>query len=155
MTQPYLIRRDSSAWTVQVWVSFTLAIAACAVGVWNMPSEELDRAFLAIGFFFCLFAAFTLAKMIRDNRDERIDTGAWIMTVWIGFFVAVVLTAWGLFRMKIGDWEKAYMVVSWIFLVNMVFTVAKTVRDKQEADVLESSSGAERLSPTREPSERP
>lgn len=155
MTQQYLIRRDSGAWTVQVWVSFALAIAACVIGVWNMPSEELDRAFLAIGFFFCLFAAFTLAKMIRDNRDERIDTGAWIMTVWIGFFVAVVLTAWGLFRMKIGDWEKAYMVVSWIFLVNMVFTVAKTVRDKQEADILESSSGSERSPPAKEPPERP
>ncbi|RDE51794.1 MAG: DUF2178 domain-containing protein [Candidatus Accumulibacter meliphilus] len=140
MTQHYLIRRDTSAWNLQVWLSFSIAALACAIGVWSMPSEELDRAFLAIGLFFCLFSAFTLAKMIRDNRDERVDTTPWIMTVWIGFLVAVVLTAWGLFRMKIGTWEKSYMVVSWLFLVSAAFTLAKLVRDKQEADILESSS---------------
>ncbi len=140
MTQHYLIRRDTSAWNLQVWLSFSIAALACAIGVWSMPSEELDRAFLAIGLFFCLFSAFTLAKMIRDNRDERVDTTPWIMTVWIGFLVTVVLTAWGLFRMKIGTWEKSYMVVSWLFLVSAAFTLAKLVRDKQEADILESSS---------------
>jgi hypothetical protein len=139
MSNKYIVRRDTGAWNFQVWTSFALAVIACAIGVWNMPSQELDRAFLAIGFFFCLFASFTLAKMIRDNRDERVDTGAWIMTVWVGFTIAVALTAWGLFRMKIGDWEKAYMVVSWLFLVTTVFSLAKTVRDKQEADILESS----------------
>lgn len=139
MSNRYLVRRDTAAWVFQVWTSFGLAVLACAIGVWSMPSQELDRAFLAIGFFFCLFASFTLAKMIRDNRDERIDTGAWVMTVWIGFAVAVLLTAWGLFRMNIGDWEKSYMVVSWLFLVTTVFSLAKTVRDKQEADLLDNS----------------
>ena len=139
MTASYLVRRDTAAWNFQVWASFILAVIACGIGVWNMPSQDLDRAFLAVGFFFCLFASFTLAKMIRDNRDERVDTSAWIMTVWTGFSVAVLLTAWGLFRMKIGDWEKGYMVVSWLFLVSTVFSLAKTVRDKQEADILEAS----------------
>ena len=147
MAQQYLMRRDTSAWNLQVWLSFSIAVVACAIGVWSMPSEELDRAFLAIGLFFCLFSAFTLAKMIRDNRDERVDTAAWIMTVWIGFSVAVALTAWGLFRMNIGTWEKGYMVVSWLFLVSTAFTLAKLVRDKQEADILESS-GAEKASPS-------
>lgn len=140
MSNKYLVRRDTAAWNFQVWASFVLAVMACAIGVWSMPSQDLDRAFLAIGFFFCLFAAFTLAKMIRDNRDERIDTNAWVMTVWVGFFVSVVLTAWGLFRMKIGDWEKGYMVVSWLFLVTAVFSLAKAVRDKQEADILEQAN---------------
>lgn len=146
MMEKYLVRRDTQAWSVQVWLAFSLAVVACAAGVWGMPGEELDRAFLALGFFFCLFASFTLAKMIRDNRDERTDTPSWVMTVWVGFFVAVMLTAWGLFRMKIGDWEKGYMIVSWLFLVSTVFTLAKSVRDKQEADILESSA-SERTSP--------
>ncbi len=148
MTQKFLVRRDTAAWTMQVWISFGLAIFACTAGVWNMPSQELDRAFLAIGFFFCLFAAFVLAKMIRDNRDEKVDTGPWVMTVWIGFFVAVSLTAWGLFRMNSGSWEKGYMVVSWLFLVSMAFTLAKTVRDKQEADIIESASRADPITET-------
>jgi hypothetical protein len=144
MAQKYLIRRDTSTWTMQVWISFGFAVLACTIGVWNMPSQDLDRAFLAIGFFFCLFASFTLAKMVRDNRDEKVDTGAWVMTVWIGFFVAFALTAWGLLRMKIGDWEKGYMVVAWFFLVSSVFTLAKTVRDKQEADLMEGAADLDR-----------
>lgn len=140
----YYVRRDTAAWNMQVWLSFSLAILACVMGVWNMPNETLDRAFLAVGFFFCLFASFTLAKLVRDNRDEKVDTPAWSMTVWIAFFIAVSMTAWGLFRMNIGNWEKAYMVVSWLFLVSAAFTLAKTVRDKQEADYMElAASSAE------------
>ncbi|WP_432721332.1 YiaA/YiaB family inner membrane protein [Jeongeupia wiesaeckerbachi] len=140
MSTQYLIRRDTSAWQLQVWLSFVLAVAACAVGVWNMPSESLDRAFLAIGYFFCLFTAFTLAKLLRDNRDEKVDTGAWALTVWAAFAIAVALTAWGLFRMTIDVWQKSYMLVSWIYLISAVFTLAKTVRDKHEADLLESGA---------------
>ncbi|QDQ26145.1 hypothetical protein FNU76_07120 [Chitinimonas arctica] len=138
MAKQFLIRRDTSSWTMQVWLSFGLALISCAIGVWNMPSESLDRAFLAVGFFFCLFASFTLAKTIRDNRDDKVDTGPWVIMVWVGFFIAIALTAWGLFRMQIGQWEKGYMVVSWLYLVSSVFTVAKTVRDKHEADLIES-----------------
>lgn len=140
MSEKYLVRRDTSNWTTQVWISFGLALVACAVGIWNMPSQELDRAFLAVGFFFSVFAAFAVAKTVRDNRDEKVDTAGWVITVWIAFSAAVVLTAWGLFRMKIGDWEKAYMVVSWLFLISSVFTVAKTVRDKYEADAMEAAA---------------
>lgn len=139
MPQNYLIRRDTAAWSFQVWISFRLAVTACFIGVWQMPSQDLDRAFLGLGFFFCLFTAFTLAKMIRDNRDEKIDTPAWVFTVWTGFAIAVSLTAWGLYHMAIGDWEKSYLIVSWLFLISSVFTLAKLVRDKQEADLLEGS----------------
>jgi hypothetical protein len=129
---------------MQVWLSFFLAVSACLIGVWNMPSEQLDRAFLAIGFFFCLFATVTLSKLVRDNRDEKVDTAAWTMTVWLGFAIAVVMTAWGLFRMNIGAWEKGFMLVSWLFLVSTAFTLAKTVRDKQEADYMElAAAGTE------------
>ncbi|MDG4598098.1 MAG: YiaA/YiaB family inner membrane protein [Candidatus Contendobacter sp.] len=138
--QKYLVRRDTAAWIMQVWISFGLAVLACAIGVWNIPNQELDRAFLATGFFFCLFTCFALAKMIRDNRDERVDTGAWIFTAWVGFFVAMALTAWGLFRLAIGNWEKGYMVVSWLFMVSSAFVVAKTLRDKFEADLMEAAS---------------
>ncbi len=144
LTQKYLVRRDTNAWIMQVWISFGVAIFSCAIGVWNVPSQELDRAFLATGFFFCLFTCFALAKMIRDNRDEKVDTGAWVITVWVGFFVAMTLTAWGLFRLAIGNWEKGYMAVAWLFMVSSAFTVAKTIRDKMEADLMEAASNLDR-----------
>lgn len=77
--------------------------------------------------------------MQRDNRDGQVDTSSWVMTVWLAFGAAVCLTAWGLWRMSIGEWQKAYMGVSWLFLVSSTFTVAKMVRDKHEADLMDRS----------------
>ena len=140
MATQYVMQRDTGGWRAQVWISFTLAVLASGTGVMQLPSQELDRAFLAIGFFFCLFAAFAAAKTVRDNRDGRVDTNGWIITVWVSFAAAVSLTAWGLWRMNIGDWQKGYMVVSWMFLVSSTFTLAKTIRDRYEADLMMRSN---------------
>jgi hypothetical protein len=131
------MQRDTGSWRMQVWTSFGLAVAAAGLGIVQMPAQDLDRAFLAIGFFFCLFTVFAVSKTIRDNRDGQVDTASWVMTVWIAFAAAVALTAWGLFRMNIPYWEKAYMVVAWLFLVSTAFTLAKTLRDAHEADIME------------------
>lgn len=139
MAQQYIVRRDTSTWVLQVWVAFILAFLLCAYGIWNMPGENLDRAFLATGFFFCLSSCFALAKTIRDNQNEQVDTSGWRIQVWTAFVIAVTLTGWGLFRMKIGDWEKAFMVASWLFMVSATFTLAKTIRDNHDADLLEQA----------------
>ncbi len=133
----YVMQRDTAGWRVQVWSSFGLALLACTVGVLRLPSQELDRAFLAIGFFFCLFTCFAVAKLQRDNRDAQVDTQGWVVTVWVAFSAAVSLTAWGLWRMSIADWQKGYMVVSWLFLVSSTFSLAKLVRDQHEAELIE------------------
>lgn len=137
MATQYVMQRDTGSWRLQVWTSFGLSVAAAGIGIVQMPAQDLDRAFLAIGFFFCLFTVFAVSKTIRDNRDGQVDTASWVMTVWIAFAAAVALTAWGLFRMNIPYWEKAYMVVAWLFLVSTAFTLAKTLRDAHEADIME------------------
>lgn len=142
MATQYIMQRDTSSWRIQVWVSFAVAVIACGAGVLELPGQELDRAFLAIGLFFCLFASFTVAKTIRDNRDGQVDTASWVMMVWVAFAAALALTAWGLWRMNIPPWQKNYMVVSWLFLISATFTLAKTVRDRHEADLMERSGGA-------------
>jgi hypothetical protein len=139
MAAQFVMQRDTNGWRMQVWIAFGLAVTACAIGILRLPGQELDRAFLAIGLFFCLFASFAVAKTLRDNRDGQVDTASWIMTVWVAFAAAFCLTAWGLWRMNIGEWQKAFMVVSWLFLVSSTFTVAKTVRDKHEADLMDRS----------------
>ena len=142
MATRYVMQRDTRGWRVQVWTSFAIAMTCAAVGVLQLPGQELDRAFLAIGMFFCLFATFAVSKTVRDNRDGQVDTSAWVMTVWIAFAAAVTLTAWGLYRMKIEDWQKYYMLVTWLFLVSTSFTLAKMLRDEQEADLLERRGAA-------------
>ena len=61
--------------------------------------------------------------------------------VWTGFAFSMALTAWGLWRMDVNPTYKAYLGVSWLFLISTVFTLAKTLRDAHEADVLEARLG--------------
>jgi hypothetical protein len=144
MATRYVMQRDTRAWRLQVRISFGLAVLCAAVGVIQMPGQDLDRAFLAIGMLFCLFATFAVAKTQRDNRDGQVDTSQWVMTVWIAFAAAVLLTGWGLWRMRFDVWQKYYMLVSWLFLVSSTFTLSKTVRDAQEADLMARRMAAAR-----------
>jgi hypothetical protein len=136
-SSPY-IRHDSRAWTLQVWVSFSIAIGLCAIGLAWLPGTDLDRAFMVMGYIFCLSTAFALAKYVRDHQDGQEDTPMWSLVVWSGFAVAMGLTAWGLWRMSIQPVWKAYLLVSWLFLISSVFTLAKTLRDAYEVKRLEA-----------------
>ncbi|MFG5409181.1 YiaA/YiaB family inner membrane protein [Piscinibacter sakaiensis] len=127
------VLRDSPAWKLQVWVSFGLAVALCATGLAWLPGEDLDRAFMVMGYVFCLSSAFALAKYVRDNQAARVDTPLWGAVVWAGFGLAMALTGWGLWRMAVSPAYKAYLGVCWLYLVSGVFTLAKTLRDAHEA----------------------
>jgi hypothetical protein len=137
-----LIQRDTRAWQVQVWISFGLAVSLCATGLAWLPGQALDRAFMVMGYMFCLSAAFVLAKFVRDNQHGAQagagDTPMWKLVVWGGFFAAMGLTGWGLLRMDISPTYKAFLGVSWLFLISTAFTLAKTLRDRHEADLAEA-----------------
>ncbi|MBX3609449.1 MAG: hypothetical protein KF871_06085 [Hydrogenophaga sp.] len=137
--------RDTRAWQVQVWVSFALAVFLCAVGLSWLPGSPLDRAFMVMGYVFCLSSVFVLSKAIRDGeqarRDRQPETPFWRLVVWGGFAVAMGLTGWGLARMDVNPAYRAYLGVSWLYLVTTAFTLAKTLRDRFEADLAERGLG--------------
>ncbi|HYW57092.1 MAG TPA: YiaA/YiaB family inner membrane protein [Polaromonas sp.] len=138
-----LIHRDSKPWQLQVWVSFLIAVFLCAVGLSWLPGRDLDRAFMIMGYFFCLSAAFVLAKYVRDQEKslaegKLADTPMFKLVVWGSFFLAMSLTGWGLWRMEINETYKAFLGVSWLYLITCSFTLAKTLRDKHEADLNEA-----------------
>ncbi len=144
-----LIHRDSKPWQLQVWVSFLIAVFLCAVGLSYLPGKDLDRAFMIMGYFFCLSAAFVLAKYVRDQEKSRvegkkIDTPMFKLVVWGGFFLAMSLTGWGLWRMEINETYKAFLGVSWLYLITCSFTLAKTLRDRHEADPNEAQLAGRR-----------
>jgi hypothetical protein len=138
---PITLRKDTAAWKLQVWVSFGLAVTLCAIGLAYLPGADLDRAFMVMGYMFCLSTAFALAKYVRDNEARRTDTPMWGMVVWGGFALAMGLTAWGLYRMDVNPTYKAFLGVSWLFLISTVFTLAKTLRDAHEALLAERDAG--------------
>jgi hypothetical protein len=139
-----MIRRDTKAWRAQVWISFGLATALCAIGLAYLPGADLDRAFMIMGYVFCLSAAFALAKFIRDRESKRADTLMWSLVAWGGFAAAMALTAWGMLQMNIGLTYKSFLRVSWLFLISSAFTLAKTLRDGHEADIAEARLQARR-----------
>ena len=144
-----LIHRDSKPWQLQVWVSFLIAVFLCAVGLSYLPGKDLDRAFMIMGYFFCLSAAFVLAKYVRDQEKSRvegkmIDTPMFKLVVWGGFFLAMSLTGWGLWRMEINETYKAFLGVSWLYLITCSFPLAKTLRDRHEADPNEAQLAGRR-----------
>ena len=149
---PSLIHRDSKPWHIQVWASFLIAVFLCAVGLAYLPGRDVDRAFMVMGYFFCLSAAFVLAKYVRDQEKtpadgKLLDTPMFRFVVWGGFFLAMSLTGWGLWRMEINATYQAFLGVSWLYLITCTFTLAKTLRDRHEADIAEARM-AGRLSRT-------
>ncbi len=140
-----LIRRDSKPWQLQVWASFGIALTLCAIGLAWLPGQDLDRAFMFMGYLFCLSTAFVLSKFVRDSEacaqpaQRRVpDTPMFKLVVWGGFGLAMALTAWGLLRMDVNPTYKVFLGVSWLYLITCAFTLAKMLRDRQEADLLEA-----------------
>jgi len=68
-TTTVFIQRDTRAWQFQAWASFAIAVFLCATGLSWLPGEALDRAFMVMGYVFCLSSAFTLAKTLRDRHE--------------------------------------------------------------------------------------
>ena len=139
------IQRDTRAWQVQIWISFGLAVFLCATGLSWLPGEALDRAFMVMGYVFCLSTAFMLSKFVRDSQqaaergsESARDVPMWKLVVWGSFFTAMGLTGWGLLRMEISETYKAFLGVSWLYLITCTFTLAKTSRDAYEADLSEA-----------------
>ena len=130
---PAIPRSDTKAWKAQVWISFAAAAGLCAVGLAWLPGQDLDRAFMFMGYGFCLSAAFMVAKYVRDNQGRRVDTPMWGTVVLGAFALAMALSGWGLWSMEINPTYKAFLGVAWLFLISSAFTLAKTLRDAHEA----------------------
>ena len=138
---PFIVKRDTRAWQFQVWVSFGIAAFLCAIGLIWLPGAMLEQAFMVMGYVFCLSATFVLAKFVRDHDDARNaggDTPMWRFVVWGGFVIAMGLTGWGLMNMEISPTYKAFLGVSWLYLITTAFTLAKMLRDRHEADLAEA-----------------
>src|SRR5437764_15170604 len=126
-------RTDTSAWVLQVWASFFIALLAVCLGIFYLPVEPWVKGYAVMGLFFTLGSTFTLSKMIRDNRDRQVDTSAWIFVSWVSFLVATLLMGTGIFYLPTDLWIKGYVAIGVLFALSATFTLAKTVRDNDEA----------------------
>jgi len=66
-------------------------------------------------------------------NPTEIDTTAWRFQVWASFVIAVAATAIGIIYLPVPAWVRGYVGIGMLFTVGSSFTLAKTVRDEQEA----------------------
>ncbi len=64
------------------------------------------------------------------------DTSAWIFQVWISFIISVGATSISIVYLPVDNWVKSYMAMGYLFSLSSAFTLAKTIRDNQEASRL-------------------
>ncbi len=66
------------------------------------------------------------------------DTGAWIAQVWCSFFASLAFSAIAILYLPTESTTKGFLAVSYLFTISSSFTLAKTIRDNQEAGRLTS-----------------
>ncbi|MEU5533856.1 YiaA/YiaB family inner membrane protein [Streptomyces sp. NPDC020362] len=62
-------QQSTAAFYGQAVASFSVAMAATAVGIVRLDADAWVRGFLAIAVLYLVTSAFTLAKVIRDRQE--------------------------------------------------------------------------------------
>ncbi|MFV0136905.1 YiaA/YiaB family inner membrane protein [Streptomyces sp. HMX87] len=62
-------QQSTAAFYGQAVASFAVALAATAIGIFNLQTDAWVRAFLAVAVLYLVTSAFTLAKVIRDRQE--------------------------------------------------------------------------------------
>lgn len=64
-------KRNTMAFTGMAWASLILALSFIIVGIWNAPWSLVEKGYFAASFLWGISASFVLAKVIRDNEEDR------------------------------------------------------------------------------------
>lgn len=67
------------------------------------------------------------------ENHPTVDTPAWIFQVWIAFALSLTAMGFGIVYLPVEPWVRAFMGIGVFFVVSSAFTLAKTIRDNQEA----------------------
>jgi hypothetical protein len=62
-------QQNTAAYYAQAVLSFGIALAAVAIGVFQLEASAWVRAFLAVSVLYLTTSAFTLAKVVRDRQE--------------------------------------------------------------------------------------
>lgn len=137
--QPLGPQRDTSAWILQVWLAFLLAVLLSCIGIYYLPTDGWIKGFMVMALFFTIGSTFSLAKTVRDNRFRQVDTQAWVFQVWAAFIVSLSFSTIGIYQMDVDLWVKGYAWTALLFAIFATFTLSKTVRDNAEVDAMHRS----------------
>ncbi|MEU1804149.1 MULTISPECIES: YiaA/YiaB family inner membrane protein [unclassified Streptomyces] len=69
MSETPVKQQSTAAFHGQAIASFAVAMAATAIGIFQLNADAWVRGFLAIAVLYLVTSAFTLAKVIRDRQE--------------------------------------------------------------------------------------
>ncbi|MET8408834.1 YiaA/YiaB family inner membrane protein [Streptomyces sp. NPDC005195] len=76
---------------------------------------------------------------MTDTSVKQQSTAAFYGQAVASFAVAMVATAVGIFKLEADTWVRAFLGVAVLYLVTSCFTLAKVIRDRQEAQLAQRS----------------
>lgn len=69
MSETPVKQQSTAAFYGQAVIAFAIAMAATAIGIFNLQADAWVRGFLGIAVLYLVTSAFTLAKVIRDRQE--------------------------------------------------------------------------------------
>jgi hypothetical protein len=82
---------------------------------------------------------------MSETPVKQQSTAAYFGQAVASFAVAMVATAIGIFQLEADAWVRAFLGIAVLYLVTSSFTLAKVIRDKQEAGQIVSRVDQARL----------
>ncbi|MEV7286452.1 YiaA/YiaB family inner membrane protein [Streptomyces sp. NPDC093252] len=82
---------------------------------------------------------------MSDTRVKPQNTAAFHGQAVVSFALALGATGVGIFQLEADPWVRAFLGIAVLYLVTSAFTLAKVVRDRQEAGQLVSRVDQARL----------
>ncbi|GJF22920.1 YiaA/YiaB family inner membrane protein [Streptomyces sp. HO565] len=82
---------------------------------------------------------------MSDTPVKQQSTAAFYGQAVASFAVATIATAIGIYRLQADAWVRAFLAIAVLYLVTSAFTLAKIIRDRQEAGQIVSRVDQARL----------
>ncbi|MEU1531027.1 YiaA/YiaB family inner membrane protein [Streptomyces fagopyri] len=76
---------------------------------------------------------------MTDTSVKQQSTAAFYGQAVASFSVAMVATTVGIFKLEADTWVRAFLGIAVLYLVTSSFTLAKVIRDRQEAQLAQRS----------------
>lgn len=85
------------------------------------------------------------ALTMSETPVKQQSTTAYYGQAIASFAVALAAVAIGIYSLDVSGWIRAFLAISVLYLTTSAFTLAKVIRDRQEADQLVSRVDQARL----------
>ncbi|MCT9093105.1 YiaA/YiaB family inner membrane protein [Streptomyces sp. ASQP_92] len=82
---------------------------------------------------------------MSETSVKQQNTAAYYGQAVAAFSIALVATAIGILRLQADAWVRAFLAMAVLYLVTSAFTLAKVIRDRQEAGQIVSRVDQARL----------